>query len=149
MSRLHAIAVPVLPLIIALALAGCGRDTVIVYMPEGGSYTLAEAGDVARSVDVTPLEKVTSEEVSDTRQEYLTDLRGHGADASLVADALTRDFPLDTAAVPLLVEAAEVDGHQVWLIVEAWAEDGGTLSHRRLWLLDRDTLDLVDSMSFR
>lgn len=149
MSRLRFIATPVLLIIIALALVGCGRNTTMEYIPEGGSYALVEIEAVARSVNVTPLENVLPSDIPDTRQKYLTDLRGHGGEASRVADALTRDFPLDTAAVPLLVEAAEVDGRPVWLIVEAWAEEGGTLAHRRLWLLDRETLDLVDSMSFR
>ncbi|MBN1459884.1 MAG: hypothetical protein JXA57_10115 [Armatimonadetes bacterium] len=149
MSRLRMTAVPVMLLIIALALTGCGRNTSIEFIPQGGTYSLEDMADVALSVDISPLKDVPATEVSVLRQEYLTALRGYGSEASAVADALTRDFPLDTAAIPLHVEAANVDGTDVWLIVEAWAETGGPLEHRRLWLLDRATLGLVDSVSFR
>ena len=149
MIKLRHIAAPVLVIILSLGLFGCGRDVAIEYIPEGGSYTLAEAAAVAQAADISALADVSSDAIAKTRQEYLTELRGLGSDASLIADALTRDFPLDTAAVPVLIEGSIVESRPVWLIVEAWAEDGGTLSHRRLWLLDRETFALVDSMSFR
>lgn len=135
--------------IIAFTLCGCERTATIEYIPEGGSYARTDLEDVARAVDIEVLADVEFGQISDTRQAYLASLRGHGPDANRLADTLTRDFPLDTAAVPVLVEDAVLDGAPVWLIVEAWAEDGGVLEHRRLWIFDRETLDLRDSLSFR
>jgi len=149
LSRLRIIAAPILLLMIALSLTGCSRAATVEYIPEGGRYTLSELEAVARSVDISPLEDLAPEAITETRQTYLASLRGHGDKASRVADVLTRDFPPATAAVPLLVEGAEVDGRMVWIIVEAWAEENGPLTHRRLWLLDQATYGLVDSISLR
>lgn len=139
----------ILLFIIALAMAGCAGGSTIEFIPAGGTYTLGDAEAEARSIDISALEKVTVDEIGTLRQERLADLRGFGEDAALVADTLTRDFPIDSLSVPIRVEAADLDGQEVWLIFEAWAEEGGTLSHKRLWILDRDTRALVDSMSFR
>lgn len=149
MLRFRIAAVSTAVLIIALALSGCGGHATIAYIPDGSTYATEDLESVAMAVDLSVLEDVTPDLIPETRQEYLTDLRSHGDEAGLVADTLTRDFPLDTLAVPLLVESATVEDQEVWLVVEAWAEEGSSLSHRRLWLLDRDTLILVDSLSFR
>jgi len=149
LSRLRIAAMSSLLLIIALTLVGCGRGVTIEYIPEGGTYSMADLEGLAHDVDIAVLEDVASSEIGETRQKYLTALRGHGEQASIVADTLTRDFPVDTLAVPLLVESGVVDEQNVWIVVEAWAEEGSTLLHRRVWLLDRDTMALVNSLSFR
>jgi hypothetical protein len=35
------------------------------------------------------------------------------------------------------------------VIVEAWGEEGGVLEHRRLWVFERDSGDLLFSASRR
>jgi len=146
-SRLYAMSV--LIVIIALAIGGCSGGGTIEFIPDGVTYSLEDVEATARSIDISSVADVAADEIESTRQDYLTDLRGYGEQAGDVADTLTSDFPLDTLAVPVRVEAAVVDGQDVWLVFEAWAEDGGTLAHRRLWILDRDTLTVTDSMSFR
>ncbi len=135
-------------LMASLALGGCASGDM-QYIPEGGTYTLAEAQDLGSSANTDSVRDLTPDEARQERQERLARLRGEGEAARALADVLTTQLPADSAAVPLLVEAAVVDGADVWIVVEAWGDDDGPLAHRRLWLFDRETLLLVGSSSFR
>lgn len=135
-------------LALALLLAGCSK-TVLEYIPSGGTYTLADVQKTASEVPLDEVDHIATADAPAARAEQMLELRAKGSDASALADALTRDFPSDTAAVPVRIEAATVDGSEVWIIIEAWGDKDGTLSHRRLWLLDQDTLQVTGSSSFR
>lgn len=128
-------------------LSACDKAT-IEYVPNGGTYTLAQAEDVASGYDMSDVESVKTTEGPKLRRERLLELREAGADTALLADALTRDFPSDASSVPLLVESATVDGAQVWIVVEAYGDADGTLSRRRLWVLDRSSFTVLASSSF-
>jgi hypothetical protein len=130
-----------------VALAGC-RSAAVEYIPEGGTYTLAEVQERATSFDVRDADELTTAEASAERVDRLVYLRKQGDRAAALADALTTGFPTDNASVPVLVEHATVDEREVWVVVEVWGEPGGRLTHRRLWLLDYGTLDVVNSSSF-
>ncbi len=119
------------------------------FIPDGGTYTLAEAQDLAEATDIGDVRDLDSDEARQERQERLSQLRGEGEAAQALADVLTTQLPADSAAVPLRIEAAVVDETDVWIVVEAWGDDGAPLEHRRLWLFDRETLQLVGSASFR
>ncbi|MCE5203361.1 MAG: hypothetical protein ABFC80_04165 [Coriobacteriales bacterium] len=130
-----------------LVLAGCSAS--FEYVPEGESYTLSEVEELAQETPLGSASKVDVSRAADVRQERLAELRGHGEAAKALADALTRDFPADHPAVPVYIEAGTVDGTDAWIIVEAWGEDEGPLTHRRVWVLDRTTYAVLGSASFR
>ncbi|MHB1342293.1 MAG: hypothetical protein ACYC77_10565 [Coriobacteriia bacterium] len=138
---------PVLLAALCLMLAGCA--TTLEYVPEGVDYTLDEVEDLAQSIPLGPVEDIATEDGTETRQQRLTELRGYGDTERALADALTSDFPVDPGAVPVYIEAGRVDGDVVWIIIEAWGEQGSTLVHRRLWVLDRTTYTVLTSSSFR
>ncbi len=131
----------------ALALAGCGTATV-EYIPEGGAYTLAEVQERAATVEAHGADRIATDDAYEERVDRLVYLRRQGEAAAALADALTSGFPTENASVPILVEHGTVDGQPVWIVVEAWGEDGARMEHRRLWLLDDQTLDVVNSSSF-
>ncbi len=134
-------------LLACTGLVGCEKKT-LEYIPTGGAYTMAQVEDVATQVSLVNVENERTADGSALRKDALLELRAAGGDASLLADALTRDFPSDATSVPLLVEAATVDGIEAWIVVEAWGDEDGTLSHRRVWILDRSTFTILGSTSF-
>lgn len=134
-------------LLACTALAGCDRGT-LEYIPSGGPYTMAQVEDLAVQVSLSDIEDERTTDGSALREEALLELREADANAALLADALTRDFPSDATSVPLLVEAATVDEVDAWIVVEAWGDKDGTLSRRRVWVLDRSTFTILGSTSF-
>lgn len=133
---------------LTLLLAGCSKP-VLEYIPSGGTYTLDEVQRSASGVALDGVDHISTSDAPAARAKRMLELRAEGSDASALADALTRDFPSDTAAVPIRIERATVDGSKVWIVIEAWGDQDGTLSHRRLWLLDQATLQVTGSSSFR
>jgi uncharacterized protein YceK len=131
-----------------LALSGCSTATV-EYIPEGGAYTLAEVQERAVTIDAHGAESIATDDAYDERVDRLVYLRKQGEEPAALADALTSGFPTENASVPILVERGTVDEQPVWIIIEAWGEPGAKLEHRRLWLLDDRTLDVVNASSFR
>ena len=145
-GRSRALAWLVWPVTLAL-LAACAPGVVVEYVPDGGSYTAESIDDLLGSVDLGSAIRVSAEDATPARQEALASLRRHGTDASALADTLTRDFPVDVAAVPVLVERGRYEGDPAWIVVEAWGEPGGKLTHRRLWVFDYDTRMVVAARS--
>jgi hypothetical protein len=134
-------------ILVCVSLSACGQPA-LEFIPNGGTYTMSEAEAMASGVSLSDVGDVKTSEGSALRSERLLQLREKGAEAALLADALVRDFPSGAASVPLLVESATVDGTSVWLVVEAWGDEDGVLSRRRLWVLDRLTYGVVASSSF-
>ncbi|MGB4593416.1 MAG: hypothetical protein WBI63_06540 [Coriobacteriia bacterium] len=137
----------VLLVFVCIALTGC--STTFEYVPEGAQYTFAEAEELASSAPLGSASDMKTSDANGVRQERLTELRGYGDAERALADALTRDFPADHAAVPLRIEAGTVDGKDAWIIIEAWGDKDATLTHKRLWVLDRATYAVIGSSSFR
>lgn len=136
--------------LVALALlAGCGNPAAVEFEPSGGAYDPASIENLLANADAGAAGEVTTEEAPSVRQEALVELRKQGDDASGVADLLTRGFPQDTAAIPILVEAASFEGTPVWVIVEAWGDPEGKLEHRRAWVFGQETGDLLYTASRR
>lgn len=133
----------------ALLLTACGSGPRITFIPDGGSYTSEEVLERADEADTREASDLTAEEAPEARQRALATLRTRGESASEAADTITRVFPPDTASVPVLVEAARVDGRRVWLIVEAWGGREGPLDARRVWVVDSETDEVVSSATRR
>lgn len=127
---------------------GCSKPG-IEYIPSGDSYTMDEAQSVAASASLESVKDVRTSDAPALRTERLEQLRTKGPEASQLADALTKDFPSEMSAVPLRIESATIDGAECWLVIEAWGDEDGQLTHRRLWVIDRMTLEIRGSSSFR
>ncbi|TDB38481.1 MAG: hypothetical protein D9V44_05610 [Actinobacteria bacterium] len=128
--------------------AGCSKPG-LEYIPTGGSYTMDEAQAAAVSTSLEAVKGVKTADAPALRTKRLEQLRTEGPEASALADLLTKDFPSETAAVPLRIESATIDGDDCWLVIEAWGDENGVLTHRRLWIIDRATLEITGSSSFR
>jgi len=153
MTRARALGSVALAALVALAVltpaAGCSRGPSARYVADGGAHTLADVERSAAGVSLGDAAAVKVEDAPRVRQQVLARLRSNGASAGQAADLMTREFPVETKAVPLHVEAATVDGKAVWIVVEAWADRTGDLKYRRLWVFDRTTSYVLDSKTYR
>jgi hypothetical protein len=131
-----------------LLLAGCaGPRLTVVDSPT--SYTMKQAEDLARATDVGSAASVSTDAAVALRQQTLVDLRRQGTKGSAVADVLTKGFPAQTQAVPVLAMDAMVDGRPSIVVVEATLGTGDKLTSRRLWVFDAATRQVTGSASFR
>jgi hypothetical protein len=136
--------------LLATALASCGSAPELVFVSDGDAqYSLEELEAYTTEADVSPAEGVVVAEAAEVREELLVDLRTRGSEGEALATMLTAGFPPETASVPVLAETAVVDGQDVWLVVEVWGDDEGPLTHRRLWVFDREDGSLVHALSVR
>lgn len=135
--------------LVACLVIACTSPADIDYIPEGGSYAEEELETALAQSDAGATADVTTEEAPEVRQEALARLRQHGADAASLADTLTSEFPVDVAAVPYAVELGEFEGQPAYIVFEAWGEDGGTLSYRRMWVFSRDDMGVLAARSVR
>ena len=130
--------IAVLGLATAVLLASCAPAHRVTYIPEGGSYTVDDLARLLDEADLGAAVRIDTSDAVDERQSTLADLRREGDDTGRLADTLTLDFPADLAAVPVLVEHATYEGAEAWVVIEAWGEEGGSLTHRQLWVLSYD-----------
>jgi len=135
----------------AVLLVACGRPTPpsVRFEAKGAPLTAIEAEKLAASTDIASLAGVTTEDASTLRAAMLEQLRAFGADGERAADLLTAGFPKDTASVPVLVRVCRFEGRSAFVVVEAFGDAGGALAHRRLWVFDATTGNVVRAASFR
>ena len=129
-------------LALMLLASACSRPAVRL-VDDGASYSVDEARSRAATMQAGAAASVRVEGAIDARRDALVALRRIGAVGNRAADVLTREFPVDTKAVPFYVEAATVEPREVWIVVEAWGGRTGKLEKRRLWILDRSTGSVV------
>ena len=135
----------------SLALAACGRPATtptLRFEAHGAPLTSTAAAALAASTDIAPLASVTSTDAPAVRTKMLGVLRAKGDAGARAADLLTKGFPASTASVPVLVRLCRVDGVDAVVVVEAFGDAGGTLTHRRLWIFDRTSGALLRAASF-
>lgn len=139
--------IPMAALVLSVAFlaVACGRAS-LRFVDSNRVMSRVEAVELARSVDLR-LHGAPSSDATKLRTTALTELRSHGEAAQALADALTASLPSDYPGVPAYIEAANVDERDCWIVVEVKpsVEDSTTLSGRRYWLLDRVTLDVIES----
>jgi hypothetical protein len=134
----------------ALALAACSRGSLPDVRVETVSAPLSSAAaeKLAASADISAFASVETSEAPALRARALGQLRAEGEDGSRTAELLTTGFPPLTASVPVLVRFCTVDGADAVVVVEAYGDAGGTLTHRRLWVFDPVSGALVRAASF-
>jgi len=118
-------------------LAGCSPKGP-AFVDAGNSYDQTSVAALAESVDTTALAGTPSEKAEDLRHDALTALRSRGGSAVAVADMVTKTFSAETRAVPVYFERATFNGKPAVIMVEAAGPAGGTLSARRIWVLDEE-----------
>ncbi|HEX9092591.1 MAG TPA: hypothetical protein VF902_01285 [Coriobacteriia bacterium] len=133
----------------ALVFAGCASRPEVTFVADGAARSYAQVEAAARSVDLAPVAGITVEDAPDVRTDVLVYLRGRGAEGDRAASLLTKGFPTRTAAVPVHVEVARIDGVRSLIAVEAFGDASGDLRHRRLWVFDYATGELLHSAAFR
>jgi len=134
-------------LALCLLLTGCGSRANLTFIDDGKSYSGADLEALLATTDLGKTAKVTTDEAPDVRIEVLAQLRQQGDGAATLANTLTSDFPVDVAAVPVLVEAATYEGETAWIVIEAWGDENGTLIHRRLWVFAESDQSVLAALS--
>lgn len=135
-------------LLLTVLLAGCA-DRSPAWIDRGNSYTSSSVRDLLDKVDTSKLAKTPTEAAQGLRQDALVALRNRGSGAVDAATLITATFPADTRAVPVYVEKATVGGRSALIVIEAWGPAGAMLSLERLWVLDSNTGDVIDSAAVR
>jgi len=135
--------------LLALAMAGCAQTYHLSVEPTGAALDAVAADRLAASTDISALASVTTTDAPAMRTSVLAQLRTQGAFGQRAADLLTAGFPARTASVPVLVRGATFAGTDAVVVVEAWGSSGGKLVHRRLWVFDRVTGQMLRASSFR
>lgn len=118
------------------------------YVIDGGTYTAITVEDLATAIPSPTFADTRPDDIAELRSVELTALRAEGEGAATLADILTSEFPADTPAVPYYAEEAVVDGQDAWVILEVWGSSGGMLDKQRLWVLKRDSGDVILSSVF-
>lgn len=136
-------------IVAAAVLLACSSAVRIEYAPEAGPMSAVEVERLAEDADLGPVEGVSVDDAPDARTDALVWLRGQGAIGDRAATLLTVGFPARTAAVPLIVRVASVDGVRSLVVVEAFGRASGPLSYRRLWVFDYETGAVLRSSAYR
>ncbi len=130
-----------------MLVTGCA-DSGLEYIPSGGTYSMQEAQTLASNTSVDAVKDTKTSDAPALRSKRLATLRAEGPDGTALADALTSTSQATRIRPTTIRECARRRRCGV-LIIEAWGDKGGTLTHRRMWLLDRQDLQVVGSSSFR
>jgi hypothetical protein len=139
-----------LVLVLAATLTACSQPASrLLFEPSGAALSGTSAEQLAASTDVGVLAGVTAASAPSERDTVLRMLRTKGPLGARAADLLTTGFPARTAAVPVLVRACTVDGVDAIVVVEAFGDASGPLTHRRLWVFDQSTGRVTRAASFR
>lgn len=135
----------------ALLLAACGRTSApsLRFEENGAPLTAAAADKLTASTDISSVSDVTADRAPALRNTMLQQLRLKGASGEHAAQLLTTGFPVSTPSVPVLVRLCSFEGTSAVVVVEAFADPGGTLTHRRLWVFAAARGDIIRATSFR
>lgn len=137
-------------LIAGLALAGCAAAALpgVVFEATGAPLSSAAAEKLAASTDISAFRSVESSAAPALRAAALRELRAKGEPGVRAAELLTTGFPAVTTSVPVLVRMCAVDGVDAIVVVEAYGDAGGKLTHRRLWVFGRTSGAVLRAASF-
>lgn len=135
----------------ALLLVACGQPTPlrVRFEPNGAPLTGISAEKLAASTDIGPVAAVAVDKAPAVRAEMLKQLRADGPAGERAAQLLTTGFPTATASVPILVRDCSFEGTSAVIVVEAFGDATGKLTHRRLWVFGAASGDVMRAASFR
>lgn len=125
---------------------GCTQSVRFKYVEDAGSFSTEELTALTSSLERPEYMGQPVEDSKNMRHEALVDLRKQGDEQSELANLLTEQFPADTRAVPFWGGRGVVDGHQAWIVAEAWGLKSGSLDNVRLWAFDSASHDVITSV---
>ncbi|MHB9003955.1 MAG: hypothetical protein ACYC6C_07800 [Coriobacteriia bacterium] len=126
-------------------LGGCSGAIRFDYSESAGTFSMAEFGSLADSLDRPDYMGRPVSGSEEMRHEALVDLRKQGPEETALANLITEQFPADTRAVPFWGGKGAVDGREAWIVAEVWGLKGGNLDNVRLWAFDRDSNEVITS----
>lgn len=137
-------------LTIAFLVSACGRAPArgLVFETSGAALTAADAEALAASTDISAYASVEASAGPSLRVAALERLRSEGDIGAQVADMLTKGFPPGNGSIPVLVRICTVDGTRAAVVVEAYGDLGGTITHRRLWVFRLADGSILRASSF-
>lgn len=138
---------PLIALALVATLVSCGPAVRTTFIPDGGTYGADDLAGRLSQADLSAFADIATEDAAAVRQDVLASLRQEGSDAAALADTLTADFPPDANSVPAIVEHATYEGAPAWIVIESWGDDGGTLTHRRIWVFSYDERAVLAAQS--
>lgn len=135
----------------AVLLVACGRPAApsVTFEAKGAPLNAMEAEKLAAATDIAAVADITTDEAPALRTAMLRKLRAEGADGERAVQLLTAGFPAGTASVPVLVRICSFEGTSAVVVVEAFGDVGGKLTHRRLWVFDAAAGSVIRAASFR
>lgn len=128
-----------------ILIGGCSSDIRFEYAEDAGTYSMAEFGSLADSLDRPDYTGGPVSGSEELRHEALVDLRKQGEEESELANLITGEFPADTRAVPFWGGTGTVDGRQAWIVAEVWGLKDGNLDNVRLWAFDKGSKEVITS----
>jgi hypothetical protein len=131
--RSVAVFLPVLAL--AAVLSGCSTQGPR-FVDSSASYDETSVMALADGIDTSQLANTPSDEAAGLRHKALTALRSRGERAVPVADMLTKTFSAETRGVPVYFERVTFKGKPAVVVIEAAGPAKGTLTAKRVWVLD-------------
>jgi hypothetical protein len=134
---------------VAFMLTACASASQPLWVPDAGTLTPGQVDEIAANADLSRVGGVAIADAPDVRTDALVWLRQQGIDGDRAASLLTQGFPERTAAVPVVVEIAEVDRVRSLIAVEAIVGKDGKLSMKRLWLFEIASGRLIRSATFQ
>lgn len=136
-------------LVASAGLAGCAEQAGFTYEDLDRELSSIEIRDVHTEIAGPPFLDAPVTEAPELRQSALISLREQGAEQAELANLLTAMFPQEARSVPYYAEAVTVDGRSAWLVLEVWGTEGGVLDNGRTWVLDRDSEEIMTSVTYR
>jgi len=130
-----------------LLITACSAAPGFTYIPDGAAYTDETLNAALATLDASEARGIQPDQAADVRQDRLAELRRISDDAAKLADLLTREFPAETAAVPVSVERGRYAGVDAWFVFEVWGEKDGQLVNGRVLVIDPASGDIVTSQS--
>ena len=127
-----------------LILSGCASG--LVWDAQAGTLTTAQLKSKLDGTDASKLRRVAVTEAHERRNHALASIRKEEG-GSQVADVLTTAFSGGNAGVPLYIGVGTFSGEKVIIVIEAYGSKGGTLDHKRLWVLSMSGSPLFSTAS--
>lgn len=134
-----------------VVLGACARTAAlhVRFEPASAPLTALEAETLAATTDIGSVSSMGTNEAPAVRTAMLNELRGKGPAGAHAARLLTSGFPTSTASIPVLVRICSFEGTSAVVVVEAFGDPGGKLTHRRLWVFASASDSVIRAASFR
>lgn len=149
MSRWTVSGLALVLLLSGVLAVGC-TSSHVRFASDEAAYSIEDIDELHTSVErPAALDGAPVADASSLRRNALVAFRRAGGEAADFAQFVTESLADSGRSVPYYGEAAEFDGRPVWILLELWGPEGGTLSSTRLWVFERDGGDVAYASAHR